>query len=86
MEGYNGCVQILARVLRNGSSRGVQYALFALTSLCLYSQRMVLLAQEEGVLEASIVFVEDDNEKVRRNACNLIRALRGNNSNHDRVD
>ncbi|XP_020201913.1 U-box domain-containing protein 8 [Cajanus cajan] len=84
MEGYENCVHILARVLRNGSSRGVQYALLALTSLCFYSQQMVLVALEEGVLEASIGFVEDDNEKVRRNACNLVRVLRGTN-NHNRV-
>ncbi|KAL2343924.1 hypothetical protein Fmac_005209 [Flemingia macrophylla] len=84
MECYENCVQILARVLRNGSSRGVQYALLALTSLCFYSQQMVLVALEEGVLEASLAFVEDDSEKVRRNACNLVRVLRGSN-NHDRV-
>ncbi|RDX58479.1 U-box domain-containing protein 8, partial [Mucuna pruriens] len=82
MEAYNGCVQILARVLRNGSSRGIQYALLALTSLCCYSQRMVLVALDEGVLEASLGFVVDDNEKVRRNARNLIRFLRGNNSHN----
>ncbi|TKY59368.1 U-box domain-containing protein 8 [Spatholobus suberectus] len=84
MEGYDGCVRILARVLRNGSSRGIQYALLALTSLCFYSPQMVLVALEDGVLEASLGFVEDDNEKVRRNACNLIRVLRGNNV-HNRV-
>ncbi|XP_027347220.1 U-box domain-containing protein 8-like [Abrus precatorius] len=79
MEGYDGCVQILGRVLRNGSSRGIQYALLALTSLCFYSQRMVLVALEEGVLEVSFGLLEDDNEKVRRNSSNLIRVLRGNN-------
>ncbi|KAG5010515.1 hypothetical protein AAZX31_07G173600 [Glycine max] len=82
MECYDGCVQILVNVLRNGSSRGIQYALFALTSLCSYNQEMVLVALEEGVLEASLGFVEDDNEKVRRNACNLIKVLR---FNHNRV-
>ncbi|KAK7400455.1 hypothetical protein VNO78_11663 [Psophocarpus tetragonolobus] len=84
MEGYKNCVQILARVLRNGSSRGIQYALFALTSLCSYSLPMLLLALEEGVLESSLAFVEDDNEKVRRNACSLIRVLRANSTSHDR--
>ncbi|KAG4999424.1 hypothetical protein AAZX31_08G059600 [Glycine max] len=80
MECYDGCVQILVNVLRNGSSRGIQYALFALTSVCSYSQRMVMVALEEGGLEASLGFVEDDNEKVRRNACNFIKVLRFNHS------
>ncbi|KAK7319580.1 hypothetical protein RJT34_04303 [Clitoria ternatea] len=86
MEGCDGCVKILCRVLRNGSSRGVQYALFALTSLCLYSHQMALVAMEEGALEASVGLIEDGNEKVRKNASNLIRVLRGNNNNnHHRV-
>lgn len=85
MECYENCVQILGRVLRNGSSRGIQYALLALTSLCFYSQQMLSVALEEGLLEASLGFVEDDNEKVRRNSCNLVRVLRGDNNNHNRV-
>ncbi|XP_061358124.1 U-box domain-containing protein 8-like [Gastrolobium bilobum] len=80
MEGYDGCVKILARVLRDGSSRGIQYALLALNSLCFYSQEMVLIALEEGVLEIAVGLLEDDNEKVRRNSSNLIRVLRGNHN------
>ncbi|KAK7302651.1 hypothetical protein RJT34_13544 [Clitoria ternatea] len=81
MERFGGCVQILARVLRNGtSSRGVQYALVALYSLCSNSERVVSEALEEGVLEICHGLVEEvDSEKVRRNASGLIQVLSGNN-------
>ncbi|XP_054778630.1 U-box domain-containing protein 8-like [Prosopis cineraria] len=77
MERYNGCVQILARVLRNGSSRGIQYALLALNSLC-NSEKMVLEATKGGILEICLGLLEDDNEKIRRNSSSLIKVLRGN--------
>ncbi|CAK8577850.1 unnamed protein product [Lathyrus sativus] len=79
LESYSGCVQILARVLRNGSSRGIQYSLLALTSLCFYSKEMLLVTLQEGVLEICLGLLEDDSEKVRRNSSNLIRLLRDNN-------
>lgn len=82
MERYRGCVQILVRVLRNGSSRGIQYALLALTSLCFHSQDMLLVALQEGVWEICAGLLEDDNEKVRRNSSNLIRVLRGGGNHH----
>lgn len=78
MELYDGCVKILVRVLKNGSSRGIQYALLAMNSLCSNSEEMVLVALEEGVLEICVGLLEDDNEKVRRNSSNLIQVLRGN--------
>ncbi|XP_028781106.1 U-box domain-containing protein 8-like [Neltuma alba] len=78
MESYHGCIQILARVLRNGSSRGVQYALLALNSLCRTSERMRLEAVKEGILEIGLALLDDDSEKVRRNSSNLIQVLRGN--------
>ncbi|XP_027354584.1 U-box domain-containing protein 8-like [Abrus precatorius] len=78
MERFRGCVQILARVLRNGSSRGVQYALMALYSLCCNSDETVLEALEAGVLETCLGLVQDHNEKVRRNCYCLIQLLRGN--------
>ncbi|MED6134164.1 hypothetical protein PIB30_034692 [Stylosanthes scabra] len=79
MERFHGCVQILSRVLRNGSSRGVQYALLALNSLCCGSEVASMDAIREGLLETCLAFLEDDNEKVRRNASALLQNLRGNN-------
>ncbi|KAL1336084.1 hypothetical protein HN51_030484 [Arachis hypogaea] len=79
MERFHGCVQILSRVLRNGSSRGVQYALLALNSLCCGSEVASMEAIREGLLETCLGFLEDDNEKVRRNASALLQNLRGNN-------
>ncbi|TKY71593.1 U-box domain-containing protein 8 [Spatholobus suberectus] len=49
VERFRGCVQILARVLRNGSPRGVQYALMALYSLCSHSEGSALEALRDGV-------------------------------------
>lgn len=77
MESYNGCVQILSRVLRSGSSRGVQYALLALNSLCCHSEKMCSEATKGGVLEMCLALLDDDNEKVRRNSSSLIQVLRG---------
>ncbi|XP_028792284.1 U-box domain-containing protein 8-like [Neltuma alba] len=78
MERYNGCIQILVRVLRNGSSRGIQYALLALNSICCNSEKMVLEATKEGILDTCLGLLEDDNEKIRRNSSSLIKVLRGN--------
>lgn len=78
MERFNGCVRVLVRVLRNGSSRGVQYSLLTLNSLCCYSEKMCGEARREGVLEICIGLLDDDNEKIRRNASNLIQVLSGN--------
>ncbi|KHN19078.1 U-box domain-containing protein 8 [Glycine soja] len=78
MERFCGCVQILTRVFRNGSSRGVQYALMALYSLCCHSQETVVEALKNGVLEICQGLVEDDNVTVRRNSSCLVQLLRGN--------
>ncbi|KAK9267483.1 hypothetical protein L1049_009909 [Liquidambar formosana] len=75
---FNGCVSIMVRVLKGGSSRGVQYALLTLNSLCCYSKELCLEARKEGVLEICMGLVEDENEKIRRNASSLIEVLRGN--------
>jgi hypothetical protein len=48
LESYGGCVKILVHVLRNGNSRGIQYALLALTSLCCHSKEMLLVTLQEG--------------------------------------
>ncbi|KAJ7968422.1 RING-type E3 ubiquitin transferase [Quillaja saponaria] len=79
MERFPGCIQILVRVLKNGTSRGVQYALLTLSSLCCNSEDMCLEATKEGVFEICTGLLEDDNEKVRRNASILIQILTGNN-------
>ncbi|KAJ1434831.1 Zinc finger, RING/FYVE/PHD-type [Sesbania bispinosa] len=78
MERFRWCVQILARVLINGTSRGVQYALLALNNLCCNSEATVLEAVKAGILEICLGLLHDDNEKVRRNSSCLIQVLRGN--------
>ncbi|XP_057962639.1 U-box domain-containing protein 8 [Malania oleifera] len=75
---FTVCVPILVRILKNGSSRGVQYALLALNSLCCYSEEMCLEARKEGVVEICMGLLEDDNEKIRRNSSSLIQVLQGN--------
>ncbi|XP_076959412.1 U-box domain-containing protein 8-like [Bidens hawaiensis] len=77
MTRVDGCVKILVRVLSNGSSRGVQYALLCLNSLCLSSEAVCVEALKEGVFELCLRFIEDDNEKVRRNASSLIKVFGG---------
>ncbi|KAF4397994.1 hypothetical protein G4B88_019715 [Cannabis sativa] len=73
MVNFNGCVRVLVRVLKNGSSRGIQYALLTLNSLCCYNEATCLEAIKQGVLEICIGLLDDDNEKIRRNASNLIQ-------------
>ncbi|KAB2637498.1 U-box domain-containing protein 8 [Pyrus ussuriensis x Pyrus communis] len=77
---FNGCVGILVRVLENGSSRGVQYALLTLNLLCSYSERMRVEAKNEGALAICVGLVEDDNERIGKNASNLVQILSGNQS------
>ncbi|KAI3466611.1 hypothetical protein Pfo_023274 [Paulownia fortunei] len=77
----SGFLDILIGVLRNGSSRGVQYALLTLSSLCSYSEKMGLEASREGLLEICVGLLEDDNEKVRRNAKTLSQVLQGKRRN-----
>ncbi|XP_047317933.1 U-box domain-containing protein 8-like [Impatiens glandulifera] len=73
-------VAVIVNVLRNGSLRGVQYALMTLNSVCCYSEDVCLeVLREEGVFEFCLGLLEDENEKVRRNASSLIQLLRGRN-------
>ncbi|PSS24731.1 U-box domain-containing protein [Actinidia chinensis var. chinensis] len=74
---FSDCVPILVQVLRNGCSRGVQYALLTLNSLCSWSRDLCLEVLEIGVFELCVKLLEDDNEKVRRNASSLIQVFRG---------
>ncbi|KAL4367247.1 hypothetical protein GQ457_05G034270 [Hibiscus cannabinus] len=76
----NGCVKVVAEVLRKGSSRGVQYGLFTLNCLCNYSESFCLEARNEGVLEICMGLVEEENEKIKRYAGSLIQTLRGNHA------
>ncbi|XP_031276728.1 U-box domain-containing protein 8 [Pistacia vera] len=77
-----GCVGVLVGMIKNGSSRAVQCSLFTLNFLCCYSEEICVEARREGVLEMCMRLVEDDNdnEKLRRNANNLIQTLSGNPS------
>ncbi|GAB2298769.1 hypothetical protein Dimus_032847 [Dionaea muscipula] len=48
---YDGVVEVLVGVLRNGSSRGVQCALLTLNSLCSCCERLCSEARYEGAME-----------------------------------
>lgn len=75
IERFNGCIRVLVRFLKNGSSRGVEYALLTLHLLCFYSVDMCVEAWREGVLEIAIGLLEDDNEKIGRYALGLVKVL-----------
>uniref|UniRef100_A0A7N0UZL6 RING-type E3 ubiquitin transferase n=1 Tax=Kalanchoe fedtschenkoi TaxID=63787 RepID=A0A7N0UZL6_KALFE len=75
---FDGCVDILIRVLKMGGPRGVQYALLTLHSLCCCSKRLCTDLRERGVVEYCYGLSEDENEKIRRNADALIQLLQGN--------
>ncbi|OAY26020.1 U-box domain-containing protein 8 [Manihot esculenta] len=72
-----GCLRVLMKVIKNGSQRGIQCALFTLNLLCCYCEELCGEAKREGVLEICLGLMEDDNEKVRRNASNLVQTLSG---------
>ncbi|GAV89967.1 U-box domain-containing protein/KAP domain-containing protein, partial [Cephalotus follicularis] len=74
----SGFVGVLVRVLKEGSVRGVQYALFTLYCLCCYSEEIGFEVEREGVLEICIGLVDDDNEIIRRNVSSLLQTLRKN--------
>lgn len=77
----DGLLEKLMFVLLNGSSRGVQYGLLTLNLLCSCSEKMCFDALNAGVFEACLELLEDENEKVRRNADNLIQILQGKTRN-----
>ncbi|CAM8915267.1 unnamed protein product [Rhodiola kirilowii] len=74
---FDGCVDILIRVLKMGSPRGVQYALLTLHSLCCCSERVCGDLKEQGIIDYCYGLVDDENEKIRRNADALIQLLQG---------
>ncbi|CAN4083895.1 unnamed protein product [Withania somnifera] len=77
MAKFGGLLDVLIKFLKNGSSRAVQYALLTISLLCSCSERMRMLVLREGVFEICVGLLEDDNEKVRRNANSLIQVLQG---------
>ncbi|XP_019175075.1 PREDICTED: U-box domain-containing protein 8 [Ipomoea nil] len=74
---YGGFLDTLLEFLKNGSSRGVQYALLTINMLCTFSEHMCIEAIRKGVFEICVQLLEDENEKVRRNANTLIQVLQG---------
>nr|GMD93027.1 U-box domain-containing protein 8 [Ipomoea batatas] len=74
---YGGFLDTLIEFLKIGSSRGVQYALLTINMLCTFSEHMCLEAIRKGVFEICVQLLEDENEKVRRNANTLIQVLQG---------
>ncbi|TYI24552.1 hypothetical protein ES332_A06G242100v1 [Gossypium tomentosum] len=76
----NGCVKVLVKVLKNGSSRGVQYGLFTLNCLCNYSESCCFEARKQGVLGICLGLVEEENEKIKRYLSNLVQTLSGNHA------
>lgn len=80
MAKFNGFVSIFVRVLKYGSSRCVQHALLTLNLVCCYSEEICLEARNVGVLEICLGFMDDGNEKIRKNASTLIQALKSKQS------
>ncbi|OVA07962.1 Armadillo [Macleaya cordata] len=72
----NGCVRVLIGVLQEGSSRSIICTLAALNSLCSHSEEISLEVRRKGVLEICLGLVDDENEKISRNASNLVQTLR----------
>ncbi|KAJ6893317.1 hypothetical protein NC652_027367 [Populus alba x Populus x berolinensis] len=77
MRKVNGCLEVLVKVIRNGSERGVQCALLTLSCLCCFAEEMRVEAEKEGVLEICVGFLDDENEKIRRHASTLVQTLSG---------
>ncbi|KAL4201821.1 hypothetical protein AMTRI_Chr02g217970 [Amborella trichopoda] len=85
IEKCEGCVGVLVRVLREGSSRSKQHALATLASLCEHNACLAWDARREGALCCGAQMVKDENVKIRRNAMRLVRALeKGSDSNSTR--
>ncbi|MCL7031966.1 hypothetical protein MKW94_002238 [Papaver nudicaule] len=75
MENIDECVRVLIQVLKEGSSRSIICALAVLNSLCSHSEEISLEVRGEGVLEICLGLSEDDNDKISRNATNLVQTL-----------
>ncbi|KFK28714.1 hypothetical protein AALP_AA7G037400 [Arabis alpina] len=77
MSKVNGFVEVLVNVLRNGSLKGIQYSLFILNCLCCCSREIVDEVKREGVVEICFGLEDNESEKIRRNATNLVHTLLG---------
>ncbi|KAJ0239421.1 U-box domain-containing protein 8 [Hirschfeldia incana] len=78
MSRVSGFVEVLVNVLRNGSLKGIQYSLFILNCLCCCSREIVEEVKREGVVEICFGLEDNESEKIRRNATNLVHTLLGN--------
>ncbi|KAL3576863.1 hypothetical protein D5086_022146 [Populus alba] len=85
MRKVNGCLEVLVKVIRNGSERGVQCALLTLSCLCCFAEEMRVEAEKEGVLEICVGFLDDENEKIRRHASTLVQTLSAQASDLDGI-
>ncbi|KAF9683457.1 hypothetical protein SADUNF_Sadunf04G0015600 [Salix dunnii] len=75
MRKINGCLEVFVKVITDGSERGVQCALFTLNCLCCFAEEMRVGAIKDGVLEICVGFLDDKNEKIRRNSATLVQTL-----------
>nr|CAG2131179.1 At421350-like [Capsella bursa-pastoris]CAG2165880.1 At421350-like [Capsella bursa-pastoris]CAG2169202.1 At421350-like [Capsella bursa-pastoris] len=81
MSKVSGFVEVLVNVLRNGSLKGIQYSLFILNCLCYCSREIMDKVIREGVVEICFGLEDNESEKIRRNATNLVHTLHGNPMN-----
>ncbi|XP_010439489.1 PREDICTED: U-box domain-containing protein 8 [Camelina sativa] len=81
MSKVSGFVEVLVNVLRNGGLKGIQYSLFILNCLCCCSREIVDKVMREGVVGICFGLEDNESEKIRRNATNLVHTLLGNPMN-----
>ncbi|KAA8519929.1 hypothetical protein F0562_014161 [Nyssa sinensis] len=70
---YPYAIRALVSLLRDGNGREKKEAA---TALYCYIEEICLEVLKEGVFEIGLGLLEDDNEKIRRNASSLIQVLR----------
>ncbi|XP_038988197.1 U-box domain-containing protein 8 [Phoenix dactylifera] len=75
MKRVDGFVRVLAGVLRYGSSRGIENALFVLNLVCSDGKEMALEARKEGTFELCLALAGDENGRIGKNAVGLARTL-----------
>ncbi|KAG0471089.1 hypothetical protein HPP92_015635 [Vanilla planifolia] len=75
MVSVDGFVRVLAGILREGTTRGMEHALLVLNLVCSENVNLCWEAKKEGVREICFVLVEKDHEKIARNALALARTL-----------
>lgn len=75
MRNVKGFVKVMAGVLREGSTRGIEHALLVLNLTCSGSVKMIRDVKLEGVEEICFMMVELDKGRVGMNALMLVRTL-----------